>query len=134
MAPKRPRATTWRTQLDTLASRLDTLELKDNDDLIQDEERGQSPEKNLRNTLFEICQVVHRAKAANDPELEPIMNRADDLINRGIGLAYGSTYEIDFLESFGDMPGTLVKDSLKGFDTVGSSGRCSCAGVLTSAV
>ena len=95
------------------------LENKDDDDMESEEE---TEEETLNSILSEVCNVIDKAQKSHHPQLDAIVMKADEVATRGVWVAYSNDYEIDFLKSFADMPGTLVKDSLKGFDTMGAQG------------
>lgn len=110
----------WEKQLASLEARLEMLENKDDDDMESEEE--ETEEDTLNSILSEVCNVIDKAQKSLHPQLEAIVKKADEVATRGVWAAYSNDYEIDFLKSFADMPGTLIKDSLKGFDKMGAQG------------
>ena len=106
-------------QLDALRRQLDSLDDVDVDE--EEEEAGdRGSETILKDTLFQVCEVVRNAASEDARDLRKIVDRAQEIINVGIGLAYGSEMSeglFDFLPSFAHgSDAALVEDPMgKGF-------------------
>ena len=99
----------WDGQLDALSERLESL--RDN--------REESSHKNaeiLQHILQEVCDAVRAASTQGPDEADKAIVKAEDVINRGIKVAYGSeTSEglCDYMLSFAHgSDEALVKDKL----------------------
>lgn len=93
----------WMDQLNALGKQLDTLD----SDMDVDEEEEEADERGnetiLKDTLFQVCEVVRNAASEDARDLRQIVDRAQEIVNAGMGHAYGSeTSEglFDFLPSF----------------------------------
>ena len=98
----------WDEQLDTLSERLKSLQ--DN----RDDSRHNN--EALRDILQEVCDVVRAASTQGPTEAEKVLVKAEDVINQGIKVAYGSDTSAglcDFMLSFAHgSDEALVKDKL----------------------
>ena len=98
----------WGEQLDTLSERLTALR--------DDSEDSRRSNEALRDILHEVCDVVRAASTQGPVETEEVLVKAEDVINQGIKIAYGSGTEgglCDFILSFAHGgEEALVKDKL----------------------
>ena len=72
----------------------------------------------LESILRGVCKVIDRVQTQGHSDRTAIVQKADELINRGVTAAYtGKTgVRIDYMPSFADMKGTLVEDTLPSYE------------------
>ncbi|KAH9928697.1 uncharacterized protein B0H18DRAFT_1000217 [Fomitopsis serialis] len=94
----------WMQQLDALDERLDAL--GDGDETDEEETSdggGDGDGAVLKATLRRVCEVVRNASAQGAGNMDEIVVKAEAIINRGVGIAYGSDDSegmFDFIPSF----------------------------------
>src|ERR1700733_7150427 len=84
--------TDYLTRLSELEEALEGIEA-DNEGENEDDDhdaREKAMQDQLQSTLRDLCTIVREAEELGDSDLEIIVTRADDLINQGVNLAYGS--------------------------------------------
>lgn len=72
----------------------------------------------LESILRGVCKAIDRVQTQGHSDRTAIVQKADELINRGVTAAYtGKTgVRIDYMPSFADMKGTLVEDTLPSYE------------------
>lgn len=97
-------------QLDALEKRLAFIEERAQASGDEDE----SYSKNLIQLLKKVCKVVRNADKSNASDLDALVAKAAQLIDRGIHLGYDGAGLFDFMPSFAHESGEdFVEDSLK---------------------
>ena len=117
----------WQKGFGFLNKHLDTFTKKYGEDSrgVEDcdsEDEDESPERTIRQILNRACKLVEKAQATQHPDLPVIVEKANELINRAVKAAYSGTTGINYLSSFADMKGTLVRDSMHSFMGMGPRG------------
>ncbi|PSS03512.1 hypothetical protein PHLCEN_2v3980 [Hermanssonia centrifuga] len=97
----------WEEDLKTLNSRLDDYDAERH----SDESRTESV---LILLLRDTCALVRRAEDADQTDVSDLVEKAHEVLNRGINIAYSTDEAFDFLPSFAHSGGTLVQDTMKG--------------------
>ncbi|KZT73090.1 hypothetical protein DAEQUDRAFT_762447 [Daedalea quercina L-15889] len=96
----------WIDQLKALHARLDTLGCGDYTQKDSDREI-------LKDILRQACDVVRDASAQSAAEMGEIVAKAQDVINKGVNIAYGEGNMFDFMPSFAhENDVALVKDRM----------------------
>lgn len=98
----------WMDQLDALSRQLDMLIDPHIDDEPEEEgdERAED-EALLKDTLFQVCEVVRNAASEDARDLRQIVEKAHKIISTGMGLAYG----IERSEGLFDFPPSFAHGS-----------------------
>ena len=102
---------TWMDQLNALSKQLDALaEDLDEEDEEEDEEEDNEEEGRLEaeqtlleDSLFQVCEVVRNAASEDVQDLSRVVDKAQEIINVGLGFAYGSETRdalFEYLPSF----------------------------------
>lgn len=95
----------WDEQLDALSERLNTLQ-----------DNSEASRRDLQNILQEVCNVVRAASKQGPAGAEKVLEKAEDVIDRGIKFAFGSGTSgglSDFMLSFAHgNDEALLKDKL----------------------
>ncbi len=97
----------WEEDLKTLDSRLDNYDAERHSDEYE-------TESVLLGVLRDTCALVRRAEDAGQTDVSDLVEKAHEVLNRGINIAYSTDEAFDFLPSFAHSGGTLVKDKMKG--------------------
>lgn len=78
-----------------------------------------------KHLLVKVCEAVHEAQGQNHPETPTIVEAADAIINNMVQFVrHNDVKDIEYIPSFADLPGTIVKDNHKGFCELGGNGTC----------